>query len=108
MQIGLQIPSFTFPGGPGEIRQHLAEIARCAEAQGFASLWVMDHFFQIEFMGDAEQEMLEGYSTLSYLAALTERAYYFAHLVERQQVVGGPYPMLRGLQDHWLIFAFAH
>jgi F420-dependent oxidoreductase-like protein len=73
MRIGLQIPIFTWPGGPPEIRPRLAEIARSAEAHGFASLWVMDHFFQIEFAGEAEQEMLEGYSTLSYLAALTDR-----------------------------------
>lgn len=73
MRIGLQIPSFTFPGGPASIRGKLVEIARAAEAAGFASVWVMDHFFQIPVVGPAEQEMLEGYSTLSYLAAVTER-----------------------------------
>ncbi|RIL03514.1 MAG: LLM class F420-dependent oxidoreductase [Proteobacteria bacterium] len=73
MRIGLQIPSFTWPGGPGAIRSQLADIARAAEDAGFASVWVMDHFFQIPVVGPAEQEMLEGWSTLAYLAAVTER-----------------------------------
>jgi F420-dependent oxidoreductase-like protein len=73
MRIGLQIPSFTWPGSPASIRGKLAEIARAAEEAGFASIWVMDHFFQIPPVGPAEQEMLEGYAALSYLAAVTER-----------------------------------
>ena len=64
MKIGIQIPSFTFPGGPAQLRQKLAEIARSAEAAGFTSIWVMDHFFQIGgrdrsgFLGPAEDNML--------------------------------------------------
>jgi F420-dependent oxidoreductase-like protein len=74
MKIGLQIPSFTWPGGAAEIGPRLAEIARAADDAGFASLWVMDHFFQIPLVGPAEQEMLEGYAALSFLAAHTRRA----------------------------------
>ena len=74
MKIGLQIPSFTYPGGTAVIGQRLAEIAKTADDAGFASLWVMDHFFQIGSVGQAEEPMLEGYSTLSYLAACTRRA----------------------------------
>ena len=73
MRIGLQIPSFTWPGNPAAIPAKLAAIARAAEENGFHSIWVMDHFFQIPIVGPAEQEMLEGYSALSYLAAVTER-----------------------------------
>ena len=73
MRIGIQIPSFTWPGGARAIRGKLAEIARAAEEAGFYSVWVMDHFFQIPIVGPAEQEMLEGYSALSYLAGITER-----------------------------------
>jgi F420-dependent oxidoreductase-like protein len=73
MRIGLQIPSFTWAGSPASIRGKLSEVVRAAEDAGFASVWVMDHFFQIPPVGPAEQEMLEGYSVLSYLAALTER-----------------------------------
>ncbi len=73
MKIGLQLPSFTWPTGPGRIGGTLADIARAAEMAGFASLWTMDHFFQIPPIGPAEHDMLEGYSTLSYLAAVTSR-----------------------------------
>jgi len=73
MRIGIQIPSFTWPGGAGALRARLGEIARAAEEAGFDSVWVMDHFFQIPIVGPAEQEMLEGYTALAYLAGLTER-----------------------------------
>ncbi len=77
MKIGLQVPNFTYPGGPPSIGPVLRSIAQAAEEAGFSSLWVMDHFFQIGGrdrsmgVGPAEDEMLEGYSTLSYLAAVT-------------------------------------
>ena len=45
MKIGLQIPSFTWPGGAAQIRGTLADIAHAADEAGFYSLWVMDHFF---------------------------------------------------------------
>lgn len=74
MRIGLQIPNFTWPGGSAVIRPRLAEIARTADQAGFASLWVMDHFFQIPNVGQVDEPMLESYSALSYMAAVTERA----------------------------------
>ena len=73
MRLGLQIPSFTWPGGAAEIAPRLGEIARSADDAGLASLWVMDHFFQIPSVGPAEREMLEGWSTLAFLAAHTRR-----------------------------------
>jgi len=72
MKIGLQVPCFTWPGGPTEIARRLADIGKAADDAGFASLWVMDHFFQIEMVGKVEEPMLEGYSALSYLAAVTK------------------------------------
>jgi F420-dependent oxidoreductase-like protein len=73
MKIGLQIPSFTWPGGPADLAARLEAIARSADEGGFASLWVMDHFFQIPPVGRAELEMLEGWSTLTFLAGVTAR-----------------------------------
>ena len=73
MKLSLQIPNFTWPGGGAELAQRLAEVARTADALGFESVWVMDHFFQIDFVGQAEEPMLEGYSALAFLAAHTER-----------------------------------
>jgi F420-dependent oxidoreductase-like protein len=74
VRIGLQVPSFTWPDGTEGIGPRLAEIGRTADEAGFASLWVMDHFFQIRGVGPIEDPMLEGYSALSYLAGVTERA----------------------------------
>lgn len=74
MRIGLQIPSFTWPGGATEIGPRLAKIAKTADAAGFYSLWVMDHFFQIEIIGPAEEPMLESYAALSFMAGLTQKA----------------------------------
>ena len=74
MKIGLQIDAFKWPGGPAEIGPTLGRIARTAEDAGFDSIWVMDHFFQIRGVGPATDPMLEGWTTLGYLAGLTTRA----------------------------------
>jgi F420-dependent oxidoreductase-like protein len=74
MRIGLQIPNFTWPGEPASIAPTLAAIARTADAAGFHSLWVMDHFFQISHVGAVDEPMLEAYSALSFMAAHTQRA----------------------------------
>src|SRR5919109_5301657 len=73
MKIGLQIPSFTWPGGPEQLGPLLVRIGQAADDAGFASVWVMDHFFQIEALGKPHEPMLEGYSALSFLAAVTSR-----------------------------------
>ncbi len=73
MKIGLQVPSFTWPGGDAEIGPTFARIVRQADDAGFDSLWVMDHFFQIPGVGKAEEPMLEGWSALAFAAALTRR-----------------------------------
>lgn len=73
MKIGLQIPRFTWPGGAAAIGPTLANIARVADDAGFHSLWVMDHFFQISYVGPPELDMLEGYSALSFMAAATKK-----------------------------------
>jgi F420-dependent oxidoreductase-like protein len=74
MKIGLQIPDFSSPRGPEALSRELATVARTADDAGFEYIAVMDHFFQIAAVGPAEKEMLEGYTTLGYLAACTSRA----------------------------------
>ncbi len=71
IRIGLQIPRFTWTGGPTEIATRLRDIALAAEAAGFDQLWVMDHFRQIPMMGRAWDDMLESYTTLGYVAGVT-------------------------------------
>jgi len=74
VQIGLQIPDFTWPGGPAGLGADLATVATAADDAGFDFISVMDHFFQIGVIGPPEQEMLEAYTTLGYLAGCTSRA----------------------------------
>jgi F420-dependent oxidoreductase-like protein len=74
LKIGLQISSFTWPGGDAEIGQTLARIVRAADDAGFDSIWVMDHFFQIRSVGRVEEPMIEGMTTLGFMAAHSDRA----------------------------------
>ena len=71
MRIGLQIPDFN---GAQHLGGQLAAVARTADEAGFDSIGVMDHFFQISMIGPPEQDMLEAYTTLGFLAACTTRA----------------------------------
>ena len=74
MKLGLQINAFAWPGGTEAIAPTLARIAAQADDVGFDSIWVMDHFFQIRGVGRVEDPMLEGWTTLGFLAAHTKRA----------------------------------
>ena len=74
MKIGLQVNRFDWSGSPANTGSKLLEIARTADEAGFASLWVMDHYFQIEpMLGTYDSPMLEAYSTLAFMAAATQR-----------------------------------
>ena len=58
MKLGLQISSFTWPGGDAAIADTLARVCTTADEAGFDSIWVMDHLFQIRSVGDVEEPML--------------------------------------------------
>jgi F420-dependent oxidoreductase-like protein len=73
LKLAIHNPSFTYPGGPENIAPTLAATARAAEAGGAAQYTLMDHWFQIPPVGAPEEPMLEGYTTLGYIAAQTER-----------------------------------
>ena len=73
MKVGLHIADFTWEGGPPALRSRLGEVARRAEDAGVDRLSVMDHVWQIGHLGPPEHEMLEAYTTLGFLAAVTER-----------------------------------
>src|SRR5260370_42653608 len=71
--MGIKLADFTSPAGPARLGQDLVRIARAIEQLGFDSLWVMDHFFQVDMIGPPQLEMLEAYTTLGFLAAHTSR-----------------------------------
>jgi len=73
MDLGIHVASFTWPDSPQSTADVLGDIAAATDAGGFTSLSVMDHFFQMDQHFAAEEPMLEGYTTLGFLAALTER-----------------------------------
>jgi F420-dependent oxidoreductase-like protein len=74
MHLGLHIADFTFPSGPANLAGDLRTIAQTAETQGFAKISVMDHVWQIAPVGPVDTDMLEAYTALGYLAAVTEKA----------------------------------
>ena len=74
MKAGLQISSFSWPGGPSELASTFARVVRAADDAGFDSIWVMDHFFQIRGVGRPEEPMLEGTTALGFMAAHSSRA----------------------------------
>ncbi|WP_433657783.1 LLM class F420-dependent oxidoreductase [Nocardia sp. CA-128927] len=72
MELGFHIPIFDIDGGTTAIAGELARVGAAAEASGATWLSFMDHYFQIEPTGrPAESNMLEGYTTLGFLAAHT-------------------------------------
>ena len=74
MELGIHLANFTWSGGPSTFVSDLAHTAKLAEDVGVRKLSVMDHVWQIRSIGPEEHEMLEAYTTLGYLAAVTERA----------------------------------
>ncbi|MEV6554295.1 LLM class F420-dependent oxidoreductase [Nocardia sp. NPDC051756] len=72
MELGFHVPIFDIDGGTTAIAGELARVGAAAEASGATWLSFMDHYFQIEPTGlPAESNMLEGYTTLGFLAAHT-------------------------------------
>ena len=73
MKLGLHYWNYSIPSDPAEMAATLGETARVADQAGFSGFSVMDHYFQMEHAGSAAEPMLEGYTTLGYVAARTER-----------------------------------
>ncbi len=73
LRFGLQISSFEVPGGPAAMGERIREVAAAAEAAGFSSIWVMDHFRQAPQLGRPWDNMLESATTLGFVAAATSR-----------------------------------
>ena len=72
-RLGYQIPNFTYPDTtPAEIFPTIVRQAREAEASGFDTVLVMDHFYQLPMLGPPENDMLECYTLLSALAQHTQ------------------------------------
>ena len=73
MQLGLHYWNYSTPSDPAAIAPTLAETAKVVDQAGFSTFTVMDHYFQMDHAGSAAEPMLEAYTTLGYVAAVTER-----------------------------------
>jgi alkanesulfonate monooxygenase len=78
MHLGLHLANFTWSGGSTTFVDDLVRTARTAEDVGFTKLSVMDHVWQIGMVGPKEHEMLEAYTALGFLAAVTEKVQLLA------------------------------
>jgi F420-dependent oxidoreductase-like protein len=72
MNAGIHFMNFNLSGGPEALRAHVRNTAEAAEAAGCTMFTCMDHYFQMEAFTRAEDPMLEGYTTLGYVAGQTE------------------------------------
>jgi F420-dependent oxidoreductase-like protein len=73
VKVGLHYWNYSTPADPGRIAGTLGEVASLAEEAGVSTFTVMDHYFQMDQAGRADEPMLEAYTTLAYVAALTQR-----------------------------------
>src|SRR3954468_24001924 len=73
MKLGVHCANPTWPGGAETLGTTLAGVARAADEGGFTTLTMMDHYFQMEHLGGPPEPMLEGYTSLGFLAGQTSR-----------------------------------
>jgi F420-dependent oxidoreductase-like protein len=71
MRLSLSITNFSW--GDGSLAGHLDRVVRAADDAGIDTVWVPDHLLQGAPGSGPEDEMLEAYTTLGYLAARTTR-----------------------------------
>jgi len=73
VQIGVHFVNFTLPGGPEDLGPALAATAKAADEGGFSVFSMMDHWFQMEQFATAQDPMLEGYTSLGFVAGQTDQ-----------------------------------
>jgi F420-dependent oxidoreductase-like protein len=73
MELALHFMNFTLPGGSRAIGPTLAATAQAAEEAGCSTFTMMDHWFQMEGFATAQDPMMEGYTSLGFVAGKTER-----------------------------------
>ena len=69
----MQHPNFSYDGQGPQLVESLKKLATEAESLRFDSFWVMDHFHQIQYVGQPNEPMLESWTTLAALAGMTSK-----------------------------------
>jgi F420-dependent oxidoreductase-like protein len=72
MKLAVHCANLSWPGGPTALGATLAQVARTADEGGLSTLTMMDHWFQMETLGGPAEPMLEGYTSLGFVAGQTE------------------------------------
>lgn len=73
MKFGIHNPSWLYGPDPYEMFEALKKKAQWAETHGFSWFSVMDHLIQIPGVGAPDEPFMEGWTTLSALAAVTNK-----------------------------------
>jgi F420-dependent oxidoreductase-like protein len=73
MELGLHYLSFTHPEWETTLADRLTETAQVADEGGVNLMTFMDHWFQMVAAGGPYEPMLEGYTSLGYLAGVTKK-----------------------------------
>lgn len=73
MKLAIHFANLSYDGAPSALVPTLTGIAKAADQGGVTTLTMMDHWFQMENLGGPAQPMLEGYTSLGFLAGQTER-----------------------------------
>jgi alkanesulfonate monooxygenase SsuD/methylene tetrahydromethanopterin reductase-like flavin-dependent oxidoreductase (luciferase family) len=73
MKLSIAVTNYSWPGGSRGLAGHLVELARDADTAGVDTLWVADHLLQMDPNSAVDEPMLEAYTTLGFLAAVTDR-----------------------------------
>jgi F420-dependent oxidoreductase-like protein len=72
MKLAIHFPNFTLPGQPASLAKILAATAKAADEGGCETMTLMDHWFQMEQRAPATDPMLEGYTSLGFIAGQTK------------------------------------
>jgi len=71
VKISINLTNYSWPDGPDQLAGHLVELARSIDEAGIDTLWVADHLLQMDPTATVDEPMLEGYTTLGFLAGAT-------------------------------------
>ncbi len=71
MKLAVHCANLSWSGGPSALGPTLAAVARRADEGGASTLTMMDHYCQMEALGGPLSPMLEGYTSLGFLAGQT-------------------------------------
>ena len=71
IRLGYQMPNFTYGDSVEKLFPTVIRQTRDAEAAGFDTAFVMDHFYQLPGLGAPDEPMLEAYTALGALATAT-------------------------------------